>query len=524
MLNTLKMALKIDLTYAINANIYQFKKLPILKNIIGDNAYKNDRVKKFARTFSILMSACRAIFFRLLYFFVIYYISSFINKNDITRTFIFIYFVFTFIGMFINPSILSTSTKKYFSIILFNMDAKKFMKASFIWTLFLSFILNSLGFLTLSSFLNYSVLEALCLILFSTTARIVGDAFSVYYYKKHGITFTTDYRHTLVVIGVFFAIGSLPFFNIFVPDMVIYWTLFIFLFASVICYIYLMRIKDYKLIYKKINTFKAAINSDAGDLYARQEMIRIKDKDKNIDSRKLKDKKGYDLFNTIFFERHKEILMRSAKNFSLIILIIIIVLGVLSFYNNDIYNNIHDFLLNRLGWFVLIMYLINRGSVVTQAMFYNCDHAMLRYNFYREPDVILGLFKKRLTMLIKINLLPAIVIAIGSIVLLSITTDGSLVINYIMVPLFIIVLSVFFSVHYLVIYYLLQPYNKDLQVRSISYTFVSFITLVLTYILSNLVMSSLYFSILGIVLTGAYIIVSLKLVYKYAPSTFRIHS
>ena len=285
-----------------------------------------------------------------------------------------------------------------------------------------------------------------------------------------------------------------------------------------------MRIKDYKLIYKKINTFKAAINSDAGDLYARQEMIRIKDKDKNIDSRKLKDKKGYDLFNTIFFERHKEILMRSAKNFSLIILIIIIVLGVLSFYNNDIYNNIHDFLLNRLGWFVLIMYLINRGSVVTQAMFYNCDHAMLRYNFYREPDVILGLFKKRLTMLIKINLLPAIVIAIGSIVLLSITTDGSLVINYIMVPLFIIVLSVFFSVHYLVIYYLLQPYNKDLQVRSISYTFVSFITLVLTYILSNLVMSSLYFSILGIVLTGAYIIVSLKLVYKYAPSTFRIHS
>ena len=86
--------------------------------------------------------------------------------------------------MFINPSILSTSTKKYFSIILFNMDAKKFMKASFIWTLFLSFILNSLGFLTLSSFLNYSVLEALCLILFSTTARIVGDAFSVYYYKK----------------------------------------------------------------------------------------------------------------------------------------------------------------------------------------------------------------------------------------------------------------------------------------------------------------------------------------------------
>ena len=523
MLSTLKMALKIDLTYAINANIYQFKKLPILKNIIGDNAYKNDKVKKFARTFSILMSACRAIFFRLLYFFVIYYISSFINKNDITRTFIFIYFVFTFIGMFINPSILSTSTKKYFSIILFNMDAKKFMKASFIWTLFLSFILNSLGFLTLSSFLNYSVLEALCLILFSTTARIVGDAFSVYYYKKHGITFTTDYRHTLVVIGVFFAIGSLPFFNIFVPDMVIYWTLFIFLFASVFCYIYLMRIKDYKLIYKKINTFKAAINSDAGDLYARQEMIRIKDKDKNIDSRKLKDKKGYDLFNTIFFERHKEILMRSAKNFSLIILIIIIVLGVLSFYNNDIYNNIHDFLLNRLGWFVLIMYLINRGSVVTQAMFYNCDHAMLTYNFYRESDVIVNLFKKRLVTIIKINLLPAVTIAFG-VLLLLIFTGGTSIVNYITIPLFIIILSVFFSVHYLVIYYLLQPYNNKLEIKSFSYTFITAATYFVCYSLNSIKMPSLYFSIFGLGFTILYILISLKLVYKKAPGTFKLRN
>ncbi len=522
MINTLKTALKIDLTYSINSYIYIFKKLPILKKIIGDNAYKNDRLKKIIRLFSVFISLCKAIFFKLLYFFVIYYISTLINKNNVTDTFIFIYFIFTFIGMVVNYCILSTSKKKYFSLILFNMDAKKYMKASLLWNLFLSFILNCLGFLVFSKFLNYSVIDALLLVLFSTTARIVGDAFSVYYYKKYGIMFTADYRHTLVVIGVFFAIGSLSFFNIFVPDAVIYCTLFIFLIASVFCYKYLMSVKDYKLIYKKINNYEASISSNNGNLYARSEMVQIKEKDKDIDSRKLKNKKGYDLFNTIFFERHKEILVRSARNLSIISALVIIVLSILACNDKNLSSQIETFLFNRLGWFVLIMYLFNRGSIVTQAMFYNCDHAMLRYNFYRNPDVILGLFKKRLGLLIKINLLPAIVIAFGCLILLCVIDSISL--EAIMIVGFIVILSIFFSVHYLVIYYLLQPYDKNLQIKSVSYTFVSLITLVLSYLLSDLVLSSVYFSVLGIILTIIYIFVALKLVYKYAPNTFKIHS
>ena len=524
MFKTLKMALKIDLTYAINANMYFFKRLPILRDLLNDDVYKGEGLKKFARVFSILVSALRFIVFRLLYFLVIYFISSVISPEKISETFLHIYFIFTIIGMFINFHILSADTKKYFCIILFNMDAKEFMRANFLWDLGLSLVLNSLGFLVFGLALNYSLLEAFVLVIFSMFARVIGEAISVSFYKKKGYLLTADYKNTFVILGILLAVAALPFFKVIIPDTFIYGACGVFFLISIFCYEYLMGIDDYKLMFKKINTEKVVMNSSEAESYARQDMVKIREKDKNISSDKLANKKGYDLFNTIFFERHREILMRSSKRISVIAFIATLVCIFLVINNRDSYTDIHNFILNRLGWFVLIMYFINRGSVVTQAMFYNCDHAMLRYNFYREPDVILGLFKKRLTMLIKINLLPAIVIAIGSIVLLGITTNGSLVINYIMVPLFIIVLSVFFSVHYLVIYYLLQPYNKDLQVRSISYTFVSFITLVLTYILSNLVMSSLYFSILGIVLTGAYIIVSLKLVYKYAPSTFRIHA
>lgn len=521
MFKTLRMALKIDLTYAINANMYFFKRLPILKDLLNDDVYKGEGLKKFARVFSILVSTLRFIVFRLLYFLVIYFISSVINPTMISETFLHIYFIFTIIGMFINFHILSADTKKYFCIILFNMDAKKFMKANFLWDLGLSLLLNSLGFLVFGMALKYSLLEALSLIIFSMFARIIGEAISVSFYKKKGYLLTADYKNTFTILGVFLIVAALPFFKIVIPDLFIYCTCLVFFLISIFCYRYLMKIDDYKLMFKKINTEKVVMNSSEAESYARQDMIKIREKDKNISSEKLVNKKGYDLFNTIFFERHREILMRSSKRISVIAFIGILVCIFLVINNRNSYTDIHNFILNRLGWFVLIMYFINRGSVVTQAMFYNCDHAMLTYNFYRESDVIVNLFKKRLITIIKINLLPAMIIAFGVLILL-IFTGGTSIINYITIPLFIIILSVFFSVHYLVIYYLLQPYNNKLEIKSFSYTFIMAVTCLVCYLLNSIKMSSLYFSIFGLIFTILYIFISLKLVYKKAPSTFKI--
>ena len=40
MINTLRVALKVDLTYAINSHIYRIKKLPILRDLLNDDVYK----------------------------------------------------------------------------------------------------------------------------------------------------------------------------------------------------------------------------------------------------------------------------------------------------------------------------------------------------------------------------------------------------------------------------------------------------------------------------------------------------
>ena len=74
----------------------------------------------------------------------------------------------------------------------------------------------------------------------------------------------------------------------------------------------------------------------------------------------------------------------------------------------------------------------------------------------------------------------------------------------------------------MVLYYLLQPFNKDIIIRKFSYTIISFLTYFVSYMFTSFVFSSLLFSIFIIIFTVIYIVLSMILVYKYSPRTFKI--
>ena len=147
---------------------------------------------------------------------------------------------------------------------------------------------------------------------------------------------------------------------------------------------------------------------------------------------------------------------------------------------------------------------------------------MLRYNFYREPKVILELFKKRLQTVVKVNLLPAFVIGIGNTILLYISSNNYSILTVITSFIFVLLLSIFFSVHYLVIYYLLQPYNKNMELKKASYTIVTLITYVATFLLTGIVLQPEILSIIGLLFVVTYLIISLVLISKFAPRTFKL--
>lgn len=521
MIRSLVTALSIDINYSTNSFIYTLRKVPIFKDLISEDIYNSKVIKKIFNFFNFCFYLLKQGIFKGFYFFVIYYLSSIINKNYVATSFTHIFFVFSIIGLFINYKLLIIDNKKYFQLVLFNNDSKKYMRCLLLWEVFLLTFFNIIGFVIINRFINIGVFWSTLLILFNLFCRVCGEAFCIKFCNDKGYLWHSNLKVYFLLLGVLLLGASLPFFGIFINGDILVISCIIFLILFVISCGYLFKFSNYKAIFKRLYINKASNNS-SNDIDARRQMVQVRDRDINISNKKISGKTGYDLFNTIFFERHKSLLLRSAKNFSYVIVGVVLVLVYLIYRYYDTRYYISSFLSNRLGWFVIIMFFINRGAVITQAMFYNCDHAMLNYNFYREPDVILGVFKKRLIMVIKVNLIPAITLALG-IIALMLLVGGISVINLITIPLFIIILSVFFSVYYLVTYYLFQPYDRNMKVRKLSYTFITLIMYFITYDLRKVVVSSLVFSIVGIIVTAIYIIVSLILVYRKAPNTFKLN-
>ena len=101
-------------------------------------------------------------------------------------------------------------------------------------------------------------------------------------------------------------------------------------------------------------------------------------------------------------------------------------------------------------------------------------------------------------------------------------TDNPL--NYVVILASIICMSIFFSVHYLTIYYLLQPYNAGTELKNPAYQVIAGLTYFVCYMLMQAEMTTLVFGIMAIVFCVLYCAVACVLVYKFAPKTFRIRN
>lgn len=516
-MNTFKTSFDIDFTYAINSFVYTLKKTPVIKNIISDNIYSKEGFKLFVKILGLICTISKLVISRLIYFFFIFGICNILKLNT-NSLFIHIIFIASIIGMFLNTSILNTSRKKYISIILFNMDSKKYIISHYLYDSILNFILNTLLLFIFAKSLKISIIISLFFLL----SKTIGEALNIKYYKKNNIRICDDKFLFILIIIVGIILFLLPIFSIcFGINIIIISTIISFIF-SIFAYKYICDVDSYKLLYKKINNYNMAVNSKYQSDYNIQTYIDIKNEDKIINNKKLMGKSGYDLFNTIFFERHRSILSRSS-NISMILVFVIFVIILASIYQvPNIRSYINNLIMNNLGWFVLFMYFINRGNTITRAMYFNCDHAMLTFNFYKERKTILNLFKKRLLTIIRINIRPAILLGILIPIIIFLTGGVSNTYDYLYIFIYILSLSVFFSVHYLVIYYLMQPYNSDMKIVNKLYEIVLFLTYFIAYQVTKLNLSSTMFALMIIVFTIIYVNIALILVYKKAPKTFRL--
>ena len=86
----------------------------------------------------------------------------------------------------------------------------------------------------------------------------------------------------------------------------------------------------------------------------------------------------------------------------------------------------------------------------------------------------------------------------------------------------ILILSLFFSVHDLFLYYILQPYTTELKMKNPYFSIINGVTYWICYLCLKIKTPPTYFVWMVLAITIAYIIIALYSVYRFSPKTFKV--
>lgn len=175
-------------------------------------------------------------------------------------------------------------------------------------------------------------------------------------------------------------------------------------------------------------------------------------------------------------------------------------------------------LLAIMPYLFMAMYALSLGRTIAQLVFVNCDISMLHYPFYRQGKNILAGFNYRWFQSFKYN----ICFAIGIFLLLlgwgRLSFSPSVIA---LLGLLLFSLTALLSFHDLFIYYLLQPFTKDMEVTNPIYKILSHGLYWVAYLNMQFddLNSILYVCIVSVLLL-LYVGIGYLILLKIAPKTF----
>ena len=227
---------------------------------------------------------------------------------------------------------------------------------------------------------------------------------------------------------------------------------------------------------------------------------------------------GMTYLNALLFDRYKKVLYKKVRNWVLSLVVILVALEALRYYLGP-FELTDAILLRFLPFSFMIMYIASSGKVVAQMVFVNCDISMLHYPFYREAKTIIAGFNYRFWQICKLNLIFACSLFLTIMVLGRFAFSMETIL---LTALLLISLTALFSFHDLFIYYILQPFTKDMEVVNPVYKFLSGALYWVAYLNIKLDLGSHLYILLISIAMITYVSIGYWILLKKAPQTFRL--
>ena len=542
MIDTLIISLKLKITYWMNSRLYAAKQIPGLKKLLSDSIYGWGWVKSLLMTLGVIREAITAFLYKFLYagimFVIPLFIAGYLNSDvfegeplttysseELWRVVMQILLFLTLGGGVMNNDFFDGTMDKHYAINLLRFEPRKYTLSNYGYFLTRSFA----GFLLLA-FVACKIFDmplwwALVIPIFVVSTKVLFAGLELLFFvfrRKRGLKKSTASTVVLsvTVVGALILSYGLLAMEWILPLKITLGIMLGIIGVGLAGSFGLIKFNRYREFCKeRIQDFMETLGA-----MEKSTMVSAK---KSIESGSLEeksDKSGFEYLNELFIKRHRKILWKRTKLIALIALGFFALVSVLMIFPVIDGANIRDFLTSGLTFLPFLLYFINRGREFTVVLFMNCDHALFTYPVFKKPGHILHLFRLRLVEISKINAVPALVIGIGLSVLLFLAGGPDKLYYYPLIIITSVAVSIFFSVHYLILYYLLQPYNSATEVKSGLYSIIMGLTYLPCYMLVGKEIDFIVFVIAAIGFSVIYSCIALLLVYKLAPKTFKLRT
>lgn len=540
MINTIIQGRMLVFVQQVNVLLYYVRKLPFVGEKIPYRLYGETDIKKAIGAIPVVFSVIGAFVGTFLYFLLMIklpanWIQGFWEKEGIfvdqKAVMVYLFLIFSFLpGSFLVSNLTEGAKKDYVLLHVMRIPAVQYYRSKMV----LKGVKDTICFLVPLLWFGFGAESALFVVsLFFT--RYIGHAGILQHYrhseKKGKKVFWKSLGKTFLMFGIILALGygvaaAVPrlFFDRYVMAEVVVFLSFTL--VGMFCFSKVWKYGGYTIFAKKMVSLKDFLEQDDAVKEARAADVQIQDKDiskEELRSRKYEEKEGYDYLNAIFFERHKRIVSRAVKSRIIIILAVGLIGAVaLLFVGEQMKQKTFEAMTQMMPVMVFVMYLESTGGRICKAMFFNCDISLLKYGYYREADAILKNFKIRLRKLLMLDAVPAAIIC--GMILLWTLLCGEILAVLKAIPLMAgsLLLSAFFCLFHLFMYYITQPYTEEKTVKSPIFSVVNALVYFGCYLCLQIQTGSWLFTLGVLAVTIIFIPLSYFCVFRFAPKTFKI--
>lgn len=520
---TFKISFSLRTTYRVNCILYALKQFPLLGKLFPEKLYQVWELKIAANVLTAVWEVISVFLWKAIYLvLMVTTAAAYYPVEDRGRLCMHILIFLSILGAFLNTYLFDMGKEKTYALLMLRMDAREYMLINYGYAMLKVII----GFLPLVLFWGTTagipVWKCVLVPFFIAGLKLSVAALTLEKYKRTGKTEAEGvlgkglWPAMMVLLA---AAYGLPFAGILLSGEAAAVLLILPVLTGCFALGKILRFDEYYSLSREILT-RSMRQLEEVEGMSREKNQKFISTDTGITS----SRTGFEYLNELFMKRHKKILWKSSRRIAMVCLIMILGLAAMLFMLPEERSAFSSGIGDCLAYFVFIMYGINRGQSFTEALFVNCDHCLLTYSFYKQPRHILRLFRIRLREIIKVNMLPALVISFGLVFLLFLSGGTENPVYYAVILVSIPCMSVFFSVHYLTLYYLIQPYNAETKMKSALYPVFQGATYLVCLQFLSLEMPILLFGLAAIAFSLLYCLAACILIYKFAPKTFRLRN